>query len=46
MHPDLEEAIHFHDEIVTEGGKALVGYDTAKALLFGLFVPPSVPRFW
>jgi MoxR-like ATPase len=32
VHPDLEEAIVFHDAIVAEGGKALVGYDTAKAL--------------
>src|SRR5204862_31989 len=32
LHPDLEQAITFHDSIVAEGGKALVGYDTAKAL--------------
>jgi MoxR-like ATPase len=32
VHPDLEEAIVFHEAIVAEGGKALVGYDTAKAL--------------
>src|SRR3982750_4379907 len=32
MHPDLEEAIVFHEAIVAEGGKALVGYETAKAL--------------
>ncbi len=32
MHPDLEEAVAFHDAIVAEGGKALVGYETAKAL--------------
>ena len=32
MHPDLEQAIEFHEAIVAEGGKALVGYDTAKAL--------------
>jgi MoxR-like ATPase len=32
MHPDLEQAIAFHDSIVAEGGKALVGYETAKAL--------------
>jgi MoxR-like ATPase len=32
MHPDLEQAIDFHQSIVAEGGKALVGYDTAKAL--------------
>ena len=32
MHPDLQEAIDFHDAIIAEGGKALVGYDTAKAL--------------
>ena len=32
VHPDLEEAIAFHKAIVAEGSKALVGYDTAKAL--------------
>jgi MoxR-like ATPase len=32
VHADLEEAIAFHDAIVEEGGKALVGYETAKAL--------------
>ncbi len=32
MHPDLLEAIDFHKAIIEEGGKALVGYDTAKAL--------------
>jgi MoxR-like ATPase len=32
MHPDLEQAISFHESIVAEGGKALVGYDNAKAL--------------
>src|SRR6478752_1572560 len=32
LHPALEEAIAFHDSILAEGGKALVGYDTAKAL--------------
>jgi MoxR-like ATPase len=32
LHPDLEQAIQFHDAIIAEGAKALVGYDTAKAL--------------
>src|SRR6266566_9640996 len=32
MHPDLQEAIDFHQAIVTEAGKALVGYETEKAL--------------
>jgi MoxR-like ATPase len=32
VHADLEEAIAFHEAIVAEGGKALVGYETAKAL--------------
>jgi len=32
VHPDLLEAIDFHNAIIEEGGKALVGYDTAKAL--------------
>src|SRR6195256_5871390 len=32
MHPDLEQAIAFHASIGAEGGKALVGYETAKAL--------------
>src|SRR5438046_10118450 len=31
-HPDLEEAVEFHDSIIAEGGKALIGYETAKAL--------------
>jgi MoxR-like ATPase len=30
--PELAEAIDFHKAIIAEGGKALVGYDTAKAL--------------
>jgi MoxR-like ATPase len=30
--PELAEAIEFHRAIIAEGGKALVGYDTAKAL--------------
>ena len=32
MHPDLEQAVEFHRAIIAEGGKALVGYDRAKAL--------------
>ena len=32
MHRDLAEAIDFHHAIIAEGGKALVGYETAKAL--------------
>ena len=32
MHPDLQEAVDFHHAIIAEGSKALVGYDTAKAL--------------
>ena len=32
MHPDLVEAIEFHEAIIAEGSKALIGYDTAKAL--------------
>ena len=32
MHADLAEAIDFHKAIIAEGGKALVGYDSAKAL--------------
>jgi len=32
LNADLEQAISFHESIVAEGGKALVGYDTAKAL--------------
>lgn len=32
MDRDLQEAIDFHEAIIAEGGKALVGYDTAKAL--------------
>jgi MoxR-like ATPase len=32
MHPDLEEALAFHESIVQEGSKALIGYETEKAL--------------
>ena len=32
MHPELQEAIEFHEAIVTEAGKALVGYEKEKAL--------------
>jgi MoxR-like ATPase len=32
VHPDLEQALEFHQAIVAEGGKALVGYETPKAL--------------
>src|SRR5881409_682001 len=32
MHPELEEAINLHQAIIAEGSKALVGYETAKAL--------------
>ena len=32
MHADLQDAIDFHQAIVTEGGKALVGYEREKAL--------------
>ena len=32
MHPDLEQAVEFHRSVIEEGSKALVGYDTAKAL--------------
>jgi MoxR-like ATPase len=32
VHSDLQEAIEFHHAIIAEGSKALVGYDTAKAL--------------
>src|SRR5256712_4114040 len=39
MHADLEEAVAFHEAIVAEGSKALVGYDTAKALANVLLMP-------
>src|SRR5499433_4193990 len=32
MHPELEEAINLHEAIIAEASKALVGYDTEKAL--------------
>ena len=32
MHADLREAIDFHQAIVAEGAKALVGYEREKAL--------------
>ena len=32
MHADLQEAVDFHEAIVTEGEKALVGYEREKSL--------------
>lgn len=32
MHADLQAAIEFHDAVIAEGSKALVGYDMEKAL--------------
>lgn len=32
MHAELEEALDLHDAIIAEAGKALVGYETEKAL--------------
>jgi len=32
VHPELKDAIDFHHAILAEGGKALVGYESAKAL--------------
>ena len=32
MHPELQEAVDFHVAVLAEGSKALVGYDTAKAV--------------
>src|SRR3954465_1634607 len=32
VHPDLEQAIEFHEAILEEGGKALVGYHQPKIL--------------
>jgi MoxR-like ATPase len=32
VHPELQECIDLHDAIVAEAGKALVGYETEKAL--------------
>jgi MoxR-like ATPase len=32
MHPDLQAAIAFHEAVLAEGRKALVGYDIEKAL--------------
>ncbi len=32
MHPDLQEAVDFHRAVIAEAGRALVGYDTGKAL--------------
>src|SRR5262245_479905 len=32
MHADLQDAVDFHQAVLAEAGKALVGYDTAKAL--------------
>jgi len=32
VHPELQEAVDFHVAVLAEGSKALVGYDTAKAV--------------
>jgi len=32
MHAELQEAINLHEAIIAEAGKALIGYDTEKAL--------------
>ncbi len=32
MHPELSEALDFHRAVMAEGARALVGYDTAKAI--------------
>ncbi len=32
LHPDLEEAIAFHEAVLAEGAKALVGYDVPNSL--------------
>jgi MoxR-like ATPase len=32
VHPDLSEAIDFHNAVLAEAGKALIGYEAAKAL--------------
>jgi len=32
VHPDLQDAITFHEAILAEGGKALVGYEKPKIL--------------
>jgi len=32
MHADLQAALEFHDAVIAEGSKALVGYDVEKAL--------------
>src|SRR2546428_618729 len=32
LHAELQEAIDFHEALLAEAGKALVGYETAKAL--------------
>ena len=32
MHPELQESIDLHDAIIAEASKALVGYETEKAL--------------
>jgi MoxR-like ATPase len=32
MHADLQDALDFHRAVIAEGGRALVGYETAKAV--------------
>ena len=42
MHPDLIEAIAFHEAIIAEGGKALVGYSLPK-ILANLVLMSEIP---
>jgi hypothetical protein len=44
VHRDLAEAIDFHHAIIAEGSKALVGYDTAKALNVTIHVTAQQQR--
>jgi hypothetical protein len=32
MHQDLQEALDFHHAVLTEGARALVGYELAKTI--------------
>ena len=45
MHPDLEEAVGFHQKVVEEGRKALVGYEKEK-LVTNVVLLSEIPTIY
>jgi thiamine biosynthesis lipoprotein len=46
MHADLQDAIDFHQAIVTEGGKALVGYEYIRVRAEPPALQKSIPGIY